>query len=157
MSLEKKHLSRTDILGGILPHGKSFMFLKSVDILEPGKLVRGKLADRRLPEFSYLQDHFSGYPIFPGVLSLEALAELSGIAVLSGLSNKSNKIGVLRKGVIEPKQPIEPGDDIDLEAEVVFFRMNTGKTKVKALRNGEVVAEGEVIFMFGEKPITPTE
>ncbi len=158
MRLEQRHLSREDILrDGILPHGKRFMFLESVEILEPGKKVRGKLVDRRLPEFSYLADHIPEYPIFPGALSLEALAELSGIAVLSGFPTDSNKIGVLRKGVIESYKPIEPGDNIDLEAEVLFFKMNTGKTKARALKNGEVVAEGEITFMLVDKPKTPTE
>ena len=157
MRLEQRHLSRADILHGILPHGKRFMFLDSVEILEPGRKARGKLADRGLPEFFYLVDHIPEYHIFPGALSLEALAELSGIAVISGLPMDSNKIGVLRKAVIELKQLIEPGDNIDLEAEVLFFKMNTGKTKVRALKNGGIVAEGEITFMLVNKPKNPTE
>lgn len=158
MVLERRYLSREEILrDGILPHGKRFMFLESVEVLEPGKKVRGKLVDRRLPEFSYLVDHIPEYPIFPGALSLEALAELSGIAVLSGFPTDSNKIGVLRKGVIELYKPIEPEDDIDLEAEILFFKMSTGKTKVRALNKDEVVAEGEVTFMLVDKSKNPTE
>jgi len=158
VGLEQKHLSRGDILrDGILPHGKRFMFLDSVEILEPGRKVRGKLADRRLPEFSYLVDHVPEYPIFPGALSLEALAELSGIAVISGLPTGSKKLGVLRKGVIELKQPIEPEDNIDLEAEVLFFKMSTGRAIVRALNSGEVVAEGEITFMLVNKPKNPTK
>lgn len=153
LMLEKDHFSRGYMLQeGILPHGKRFMFLESVEIVEPGKKARGKLADRRLPEFSYLEDHIPGYPIFPGALSLEALAELSGIAVLSDFPIDNNKFGALRKGVIELEKPIELEDDIDLEAEVIFFRMNTGRTKVRALNGEEVVAHGEVTFMLTNVP-----
>lgn len=155
MGLEQgRHLSRSDILNeGILPHGKSFMFLESAEIVEVGKIVRGKLADRTLPEFSYLTDHFPGFPIFPGALSLEALAELSGIAVLSGLPPDNTKIGVLRKAYdVEWKMPIQPEDEIDLEAEVLFFRFGAGRSRIKAIKNGKAAVEGEISFMLGDKP-----
>ena len=154
MALEQgRDIPRSDILNeGILPHGKSFMFLESVEIVEAGKRVTGKLADRTLPEFAYLADHFPEMPIFPGALSLEALAELSGIAVLSGLPQDNTKIGVLRKADIEWKQPIQPDDLIDLEAEVGFFRQSMGRAKVKAIKNGKIAVEGEITFMLGNKP-----
>ena len=155
MALEQgRQIPRSDILReGILPHGKAFMFLESFKVVEPGKKVEGRLADRTLPEFDYLADHFPGFPIFPGALSLEALAELSGIAVLSGLPPDNTKIGVLRKAHdIEWKQPIKPDDVIDLEAEVVFFRHSTGRAKIKAIKNGKIAVEGEITFMVGDKP-----
>ncbi len=152
MGLEQGHLSRAQVLKDkVLPHGEKFMFLGDVEILEPGKKVRGRLVDRTRPEFPYLADHLPGYPIFPGALSLEALAELSGIAVISNMPSSENKIGTLRKAEIEWKQPIMPEDVIDLEAEVIFFRMNMGGAKVKAIKNGEIAVEGKIIFMIGDK------
>lgn len=152
MGLEQRQkYSRTDILKNGLPHGPNFMFLEWAEILEPGKRIIGRLVDRE--QFPYLKDHFPGYEIFPGALGLEALAELTGIAVIQNTPTDGNKIGVLRKIIeMDFKQPIEPDDVIDLEAEIIFFRLNTGRARVKAIKNGTAAIEGEIVFMIGDKP-----
>ena len=155
MYQERRQLSRADILREkIIPHGPRFMFLENAEIIESGKKARGKLVDRNRPEFDYLKDHFLGNPVFPGALLMETLAELSGIAATFGSPGNENKVGVLRKDEMEYKQGIRPEDEVDLEVEIIFFRMNTGRARVKAYitnKDGIIAAEGIITFMMIDK------
>lgn len=154
MELEK-FLNRDQIAEGVLPHGKRFMFLESAEIVEAGKKAVGKLADRSKPEFEYLKDHFSEFPVFPGPLQMEALAELSGIALISGIEAEENKIGFLVEDHMKYRGMILPGDEVQLEAEIIKFRPSSrlaiGESKVTALIAGKVIAEGEIKFALVDK------
>jgi len=150
VSLERRFLSRSAI-EGILPHRRPFMFLEEAEILLPGVKAIGKLADLSHPDFAFLKGHFPSFTVVPGAIIMETLAELSGIAVLSGMSRIENKIGVLRRDVMDYKQMVKSGDVVQLEAEVILFRMNVGRSRVKATREGRVAAEGEITFVLIDK------
>lgn len=152
MSREHHQLQRPDI-ENLLPHRRPFMFLESAKVLEPGIKATGMLADLSHPDFAFLRGHFPSFPIVPGAILMEALAELSGIALISGVSEQNDKIGVLRRDTMDYRQMVKPGDLVELQAEIYAFKMKVGKSRVKALnKNGEVVAEGEIIFVLIDRP-----
>ena len=145
-----ERLTRVDI-EQVLPHRRPFMFLESVDELEPGKRAVGTLADLREPDFDFLKGHFPNFRIVPGAIIMEALAELLGVTVASGLSEADNKIGVLVEDRMRYRQMIKPGDPVRLEAEVTNTRRNIGRGNVKAFLGDKVAAEGEITFALIDK------
>ena len=148
--MNHEHLSRTDI-EQVLPHRRPFMFLESVDVLEPGKHATGILADLRDPVFDFLKGHFPDFRVVPGAIIMEALAELLGVTAASGLSEADNKIGVLVEDRMRYRQMIKPGDPVRLEAEVTNMRRNIGRGNVKAFLGDKVAAEGEITFALIDK------
>ena len=145
-----ERLTRTDI-EQILPHRRPFMFLESVDVLEPGKHATGVLADLRDPDFDFLKGHFPDFRVVPGAIIMETLAELLGVAATSGLSKAGNKIGVLVEDKMRYRQIVKPGDALRLEAEITAMRRNIGRGNVKAILGDKVAAEGEITFALIDK------
>ncbi len=146
-----ERLTRADI-ERVLPHRRPFMFLESVDELEPGKRAVGILADLRDPDFDFLRGHFPDFRVVPGAIIMETLAELLGVAAASELSEAGNKIGVLVEDKMRYRQMVRPGDALRLEAEVTAMRRNIGRGNVKALLRDKIVAEGEITFALVDKP-----
>ena len=94
----------------------------------------------------FFQGHFPGQPMMPGVLILEAMAQVGGVLMLS-VADHENKIPVL--GGIENvrfRKPVVPGDTLITEVEVVYFRKTIGKVKLTGRVADEVVASGELTF-----------
>ncbi len=128
----------------LLPHRYPFLLVDKVIELEPGKkIVAVKNVSINEPFF---QGHFPEYPIMPGVLIVEALAQAAGIAV-AVLEENKGKLGVLA-GVdgMKFKNQVMPGDVLTLEAEILMSRLGVTKAKVKASVDDKVAAEGEVKF-----------
>ena len=136
----------------LIPHRRPFMFLENAAIIEPGVKAVGQLADLSHPDFNFLKGHFPSFQVVPGAILMEALAELSGIALVSGVPEGNNKIGLLRKDAMDYKQIVRPGDSAQLEAEITRFKMGIGVSKVKATKDGKIAAEGEITFVLVEKP-----
>lgn len=151
--MERKVLNTQDI-EKLIPHRKPFMFLASAEIIEPGIKAVGVLADLSHPDFSFLKGHFPGNLIVPGIILTEALAQLSGVALISGMKRDQDKIGVLRKSSMSFKTVVRPGESVQLEAEIIRFRMNIGISKVRANKEGSLTAEGEIIFALVNKSKT---
>ena len=128
----------------ILPHRYPFLLVDKVLELEPGKRVVGiKNVSANEPFF---QGHFPDYPIMPGVLIVEALAQVAGIAVAVIEENKG-KLGVFASiDSMKIKKQVLPGDVLTLEAEILSSKMGIIKAKVKATVEGKLAAEGEIKF-----------
>lgn len=128
----------------ILPHRYPFLLVDKVIELEAGKrVVAIKNVSANEPFF---QGHFPDFPIMPGVLIVEALAQTAGIAVAVQEENKG-KLGVLASiDNMKFKNQVMPGDVLQLEAEILMSKMGVTKAKVKATVDGKVTAEGEVKF-----------
>jgi len=94
----------------------------------------------------FFQGHFPEYPVMPGVLILEALAQVGAIAVLDMEQNKG-KIGFLA-GVDKCrfKRQVQPGDQLRLEVEILRMKGPIGKGKGIATIDGEVACEAEITF-----------
>lgn len=127
-----------------IPHRYPFLLVDKILEIEEGKRAVG-LKNVTINE-PFFQGHFPGYPVMPGALILESLAQVGAVAVLSLPENKG-KLGMF-VGVdkFKFKAQVKPGDTLTLEAEMLQMRMNIGKAKVKATVDGKTVAGGEISF-----------
>jgi len=127
-----------------MPHRYPFLMIDRVDELIPEKRGVG-IKNVTINEPHFL-GHFPGNPIMPGVLIIEALAQLGGI-VVTGAERK--RIGLLA-GVngARFRRPVRPGDQLRLEVEVLSAKRMLGKVRGVARVNGEVAAEAEILFLF---------
>src|SRR5690625_4923494 len=128
----------------IIPHRYPFLLVDKVIEKEEGKRVVGiKNVTINEPFFA---GHFPEYPVMPGVLILEALAQVGAIAVLDMEGNKG-KIGCLA-GIDKCrfKRQVKPGDQLRLEVEITRMKGPIGKGKGIATVDGEVAAEAEIMF-----------
>lgn len=128
----------------IIPHRYPFLLVDKVLEIEEGKrVVAIKNVTANEPFF---QGHFPDYPVMPGVLILEALAQAGAIAVL-GIEENKGKIGFFA-GVDKCrfKKQVKPGDQLKLEVEITRMRGAIGKGKGTATVDGEVACEAEIMF-----------
>ncbi|MDI6860999.1 MAG: 3-hydroxyacyl-ACP dehydratase FabZ [Caldisericia bacterium] len=124
-----------------LPHREPFLFVDEIIELEEGKRIYGLY---KVKEDSFwIKAHFEDFPIMPGVLILEALAQIS-LLIYKDLAK--DKIPIFVK--IESftfKKPVFPGDTLYLESKVISEKMGFIKFDIKSTKNGEVVGEGKII------------
>lgn len=128
----------------IIPHRYPFLLVDKIIEIDPGKKAVGiKNVTANEPFF---QGHFPEFPVMPGVLIVEALAQTGCTAILLMEENKG-KLGMFT-GIDNMKfrRQVFPGDTLRLEAEVLAFKMGMGKAKVVATVEGQVAAEGEIKF-----------
>jgi len=131
----------------IIPHRQPFLLIDRVTEMVPGQSIKGyKNVSYNEPFFA---GHFPGEPVMPGVLQIEALAQLGAVAVLSMEENKG-KIAYFA-GIKEAKfkQKVVPGDRLDLECEIIKIKGPLGVGAVKALVNGKIACKAEISFMIG--------
>jgi len=99
----------------------------------------------------FFQGHFPGHPIMPGVLQLEAMAQVAGILMLSQPDTKSGQPAYFMSAEsVKWRKPVLPGDVLTIEIEMIKRRGRIGKAKGTCLVDGEVVSEAEVTFMILE-------
>lgn len=136
-------LTITDIQN-IIPHRYPFLLVDKIIEVEPGKRAVG-IKNVTVNE-PFFQGHFPEFPVMPGVLIVEALAQTGCVAILLMEENKG-KLGFFT-GIenIKFRRQVFPGDTLKLEAEVYAFKLGMGKAKVCATVDGQVAAEGEIKF-----------
>ena len=130
----------------IIPHRYPFLLVDRIEEMEPGvKAVGYKNVTANEPFF---QGHFPEYPVMPGVLLIEALAQVGAVAILSLEENKGKlaffggiKNAKFRKQVI-------PGDVVKLETEIIKCKGPMGVGKAIATVDGKMAAEAEISFMI---------
>lgn len=128
----------------VLPHRYPFLLVDKILEIETGKKAVG-LKNVTINE-PFFQGHFPGNPIMPGVLIVEAMAQVGGIAILS-MEEHKGKLAVFT-GIEKMKfrKQVVPGDTLIMEAELIAFKMGIGKAKVCAKVEGKIAAQGEVMF-----------
>ncbi|MBI3590364.1 MAG: 3-hydroxyacyl-ACP dehydratase FabZ [Candidatus Melainabacteria bacterium] len=134
----------------IIPHRYPFLLIDRITHMEPGLKAKGyKNITSNEPFF---QGHFPGNPIMPGVLIVEALAQL-GCAVMLLKEEYRNMIGLFA-GIegVRFKKPVVPGDRLELSVELLKLKGPIGKFKGEARVDDQLVVEGEVIFAMAPKP-----
>lgn len=134
----------------VIPHRYPFLLIDRVTLVEPGvKAVGYKNVTSNEPFF---QGHFPGNPVMPGVLMIEALAQLGCFAMLVKEEYK-NMIGLFA-GIdgVRFKRQVIPGDRLDLCVELLKLKGSIGKFKGEAKVNGELACEAEVLFAIVPKP-----
>lgn len=137
----------------IIPHREPFLFVDQIIEVEFGKRAVGIINDLAQANYDYwIGGHFPGFPVMPGAILMEALAEVGAVAAL-GLPDNRGKIAMLA-GVDKWRfrQPATPGKQIRLEAELTHLRSNYGAGHVRAVAAGSVLAEGDLSFAIVERP-----
>lgn len=133
----------------ILPHRYPFLLVDRVTELEPGKKAVG-LKNVTINE-QFFQGHFPGEPIMPGVLIVEALAQVGGVAVLSMPEHKGKLALFTGINNFRFKQMVKPGDQLELTVTMTAMRSNLGKGEAVAKVDGKVVASGELWFALADR------
>lgn len=131
----------------ILPHRYPFLLVDRIVELEEGKRAVG-LKNVTINE-EFFNGHFPQYPVMPGVLIVEALAQVSAVIMLMKEGNEG-RLGLLA-GIDECrfKKQVKPGDQLRLEVEITRIKGSIGKGKGLATVDGEMVCEMELVFAFG--------
>ncbi|MDQ6621778.1 MAG: 3-hydroxyacyl-ACP dehydratase FabZ [Pseudomonadota bacterium] len=129
-----------------LPHRYPLLLVDRVVSVEKGRSIRA-LKNVTLNE-SFFAGHFPGFPVMPGVLIIEALAQTAAIlAQVSRDSAPDTKTLIFFAGIDNARfrRQVVPGDQLVLEAEVIRIVRGVGKFHTRALVDGEVAAEGELM------------
>ena len=131
-----------------LPHRHPFLFVDHVLECEPGKWIKA-VKNVSINE-GFFQGHFPGYPVMPGVLIIEALAQVSAILayITRGHTHHQNEHELLFFAGIDKarfKRPVFPGDQLLLESTELNMVRSVYKFAAKASVAGELVAEGELM------------
>ncbi|UJF33255.1 3-hydroxyacyl-ACP dehydratase FabZ [Paenibacillus hexagrammi] len=133
----------------IIPHRPPFLLVDRILEVEEGVRAVGiKNVTMNEPFFT---GHFPGYPVMPGVLIIEALAQVGGVAMLSKPENKG-KIGLFAgaDGIRWRKQVV-PGDTLILEMTITRMKGTVVKGQAVAKVGDEIVVEGELMFALANK------
>jgi len=134
---------------GILPHRYPFLLVDRIIELEPDRVVGIKNVTLNEPFF---QGHFPDFPVMPGVLIIEAMAQAAGVLVLKTIEDRHNKL-VLLVAVENARfrKPVLPGDTLRMEMKVIKRKASVAKMAGVATVDGVVVAEAEVMCKLEEK------
>jgi UDP-3-O-[3-hydroxymyristoyl] N-acetylglucosamine deacetylase/3-hydroxyacyl-[acyl-carrier-protein] dehydratase len=130
----------------LLPHRYPFLMVDRVVEIDGDKRAVG-IKNVSINE-PFFQGHYPGQPIMPGVMILEALAQLSGILLSRRLEHTGKVAMLLSLDKVKLRRPVRPGDQLILEAEALHVRSRTGHCRCRALVEGEVAAEAEIKFML---------
>ena len=138
----------------LIPHRPPFLLVDRVLEMTPGRRIVGvKSVTMNEPFFA---GHFPGHPIMPGVLILEALAQLGGVLWVSSIGGRGAKHFYLA-GIDKCRfrRPVQPGEQLRLEVEITAMKSRTCRARGTASVSGEVAAEAELLCIMVDAGETP--
>jgi UDP-3-O-[3-hydroxymyristoyl] N-acetylglucosamine deacetylase/3-hydroxyacyl-[acyl-carrier-protein] dehydratase len=112
---------------------------------EDNKIVGLKNISMNEPFF---QGHYPDYPVMPGVLQIEAMAQVAGVLLLQKLEHTGKLALMVAMDQVKLRRPVQPGDQLILEARAVRVRSRSAQVSARGLVNGEVACEAEMRFML---------
>jgi UDP-3-O-[3-hydroxymyristoyl] N-acetylglucosamine deacetylase/3-hydroxyacyl-[acyl-carrier-protein] dehydratase len=133
----------------ILPHRYPFLLVDRVISMEEGKRAVG-IKNVTIND-NFFEGHFPGRPVMPGVLIMEAMAQVGGVLMLSPEENRGKLAFFMAANNVKFRKPVIPGDQLRIEVEVGKIRSKTGQVVTRALVDGEVVAEADLMFALVER------
>ncbi|NLK95812.1 MAG: 3-hydroxyacyl-ACP dehydratase FabZ [Clostridiales bacterium] len=131
----------------ILPHRYPFLLVDRITEYVEGKSVKGyKNVTINEPFF---QGHFPNYPVMPGVLVLEALAQVGAVAILGMEEYKGKTPLFAGADKVRWRKQVVPGDKLELSCEIIRLRGSMGTGKAIATVDGKKACEAEIMFAIG--------
>lgn len=128
----------------IIPHRNPFLFVDRIENLDPGKRATGyKVVSKN---DYYFQGHFPGHPIMPGVLIMEAMAQVGCVIMLVSPEMRGKMAYFMSVDYCKFRQTVVPGDELRMEVEILRARSKTGQCIGKAYVKDKLVCEAEVKF-----------
>jgi len=130
----------------ILPHRYPFLLVDRIIEIDGNKRAVG-IKNVTINE-PFFRGHYPGQPFMPGVLQLEAMAQLAGVLLLRKLENTGKVAFLLSIDKAKLRRPVVPGDQLILEAETRRLKAHSGRVDCRALVNGKVACEAQLNFML---------
>lgn len=134
----------------ILPHRYPFLLVDRIIECSGKRVVGIKNVTINEPFF---QGHFPGKPIMPGVLVIEAMAQVGGVGALNIKDNLGKLAYFMSIKEAKFRKPVVPGDQLVIEVDMLKMKLSVMQARGVAKVNGEIVAEAEFMFAF----VTPNE
>lgn len=135
----------------ILPHRYPFLLVDRVISIEEENKITG-LKNVSMNE-QFFQGHYPDYPIMPGVLQLEALAQVAGVLLLQKLEHTGKVAFMVAMDGVKLRKPVKPGDQLILEAEAVRVRSRSAQVNARGVVRDEVACEAEMRFMLVDREV----
>ena len=129
----------------MLPHRPPFLLVDRILKIEGNKITGVKNVTMNE---DFFRGHFPGHPIMPGVLQLEAMAQVAGILLLKSIEAANQIAYFMSAEEVKWRKPVMPGDVLVIEVEMTRIRGKIGKAKGVCKVDGENVSEAEVTFML---------
>ena len=136
-----------------LPHRYPFLLVDRILEIDPPNRIVG-LKNVTVNE-EFFQGHFPGAPVMPGVLILEAMAQVAGVLLYREIPEEDRPKKLIYFTGIENakfRRPVVPGDQLRMEIELVYRRNHFGKVSARALVEGKLVAEALELFAIADRP-----
>lgn len=131
----------------VLPHRYPFLMVDRITLIDGNRITGVKNVTANEP---YFQGHFPNHPIMPGVLQLEAIAQVAGILTLKQAENLGKLAYFMSAESVKWRKPVRPGDTLVIDVEMTKSRGKIGKARGVCSVRGEVVSEAEVTFITVE-------
>lgn len=134
----------------VLPHRYPFLLVDRILEMEERKRIVG-LKNVTINE-PFFQGHFPGHPIMPGVLIIEAMAQVGGVMLLGTVTDPESKVVYFMSlDNVKFRKPVRPGDQLRFELDMTHIRGAVCKMHGVALVDGEIVAEADMAAMVRDR------
>ena len=133
----------------LIPHRYPFLLVDRIEELEPGiRAVGIKNVTQNEPFF---QGHFPDYPVMPGVLIIEAMAQVGAVGVIAGGQHRDKLALFAGIDGVRFRRQVLPGDVLRMEVEIERLKGRVGRGRGRTMVGNERVCEAELMFAFAEK------
>ena len=142
-----KNILNVSEIKNIIPHRYPFLLIDKVEIIEEG--VKGIGYKNITINEYFFQGHFPEYPVMPGVLIIEAMAQTGAVVILSQENFKGKTPFLAGLNKVKFRKKVVPGDTLLMTVEISKLRGSIGVGKGKAEVDGQIVCEVEFLFAIG--------